>query len=287
MSNSTRITSSSKIICWHLTKQCTQNCDFCLSRSSPKEDLKEVTNYESIIDRMSFLGIEKISYSGGEPFLLPNFKNIIKYAHKKMITQIVTTNGDVLDKYDIDTLKHFQYIKFSFHGMSKRHDFIMGENHFEKTITNICNLHKNNIIVGINYLLTKSSCYDLEDFFNYIKDYNIYNILLQSYIPTGIIGIDNKYMMLEDIDISFLSQYVHYFEHGIKYFNYKTNEGFQVFMDDELNIFLPNIYKSSNFCYGNIFENEKKFKDIGIVRLRELIENASEKRQKTTSIRMF
>jgi len=287
MSNSSRYTNSHKIICWHLTNKCTRNCDFCLSKSSTNHKLNHITNYKSVIDKIKELGFEKISYSGGEPFIVPNFENIVNYGKEKGLIQIVTTNGDLLFKnFDIAFLRKFQYLKFSFYGTSQYHDNLIGKGHFQKLISLITALKPYNINIGINYMLTQQSYLALEEFIQQISKFQLYSFLIQSYIPTGNSIIDSNYI-IDKFDLTFLSNYVNYFEQGIKHFDYNVKEGFQVILDDKQNIYFPNTLNCSRFYYGSVFEKEKDFENIGLIQLNKLVEQVVNKRVFSNEIKTY
>lgn len=287
MFNSNRCTTSHKIICWHLTNKCTRNCDFCLSKSGTNQKSSTTTNFRSIVDKIIELGFEKISYSGGEPFILPEFEDIVNYGNEKGLIQIVTTNGDLLKKYSQkDFIKKFQYIKFSFYGTSEYHDNLIENGHFQHLISLITELKQYDICIGINYMLTRQSYLVLEEFIEQIKGLNLYNLLIQSYIPTQNRNIDDKYV-ITDSNLSFLSHYTKFFEHGIKFFDYNINDGFQVILDESQNVYFPNTYNCTPFYYGNIFEEVKTFEPLGLIQLAELIDSTVNKRFVSNSIKTF
>ncbi|MDR2345870.1 MAG: radical SAM protein [Planctomycetaceae bacterium] len=288
MSNFNPCTDSYKILCWHLTKKCTQNCEFCLSQSNSLNKINDLKEYKKIINIIKELGFDKISYSGGEPFIVPIFEELVNYGKELKLTQIVTTNGDCLSKglKNIEFLKKFQYIKLSFYGLQNYHDQLIKKGHFQQLINLLHILQSNTVKVGINYMLTKQSYFELPYFLEYISKFRLYNLLIQSYIPTGNFKIDNKYQINDEsnINLSFLSSYKYNFEQGIKYFNYNIKEGFQVILDEKLNLYFPN---QNIFEYGNIFETEKYFEGLGIIYLKELIEHTVQKRISSNSIIIY
>lgn len=288
MSNSTRFTNSPNIICWRLTYKCNRACDFCLSKSSPSRKLKTIP-FEAIIERIKELGFRKISYSGGEPFIVPEFEKIVEYAHLNDFIQLVTTNGDYLFNNDLSILKYFQYIKLSFYGGEQFHDKIMGEGHFDKLILLIKKFNQSSINVGINYMLSQESILEIEDFLIFVRKFQIFNFLIQRYIPTEITKIDKKYEIIDDPlqDLSKLSTYANYFEHGIKYFNYQNGQGFQVVLDENLDLFFPNTFGCIEYKFGNIFNETQDDGNGNIVNLRTMIANAVDNRINSNTIYTF
>ena len=81
---------------WNLGKRCNYNCSYC-----PKEIHDNFSNHTNIelikhsIDTLMNIGKPiRISFTGGEPCVHPEFDEIVKYAKHKNVSWIsVTTNG--------------------------------------------------------------------------------------------------------------------------------------------------------------------------------------------------
>ena len=81
---------------WNLGKRCNYDCSYCPSEihdnSSPHTDIEIL---KSTVDKLLTLGKPiRLSFTGGEPCVHPNFDDLVKYARHKGVTWIsVTTNG--------------------------------------------------------------------------------------------------------------------------------------------------------------------------------------------------
>lgn len=81
---------------WNLGKRCNYDCSYCPSsihdNTSPHTDLEIL---KQSIDKLSSLGKPiRLSFTGGEPCVHPQFGELVKYAKYKGIRWIsVTTNG--------------------------------------------------------------------------------------------------------------------------------------------------------------------------------------------------
>ena len=73
---------------WNLGKRCNYDCSYC--PSSIHDNTSQHTDIEILkktIDKLSSLGKPvRLSFTGGEPCVHPNFKELIKYAKYKNIT---------------------------------------------------------------------------------------------------------------------------------------------------------------------------------------------------------
>jgi radical SAM protein with 4Fe4S-binding SPASM domain len=81
------------------TNKCSHECVFCIE-DSPNRDLKELNTEEFLrtIDQISELGTREIIFSGGEPLLRDDFKQIIKRAKDNGMRAIICTNGYYIDE---------------------------------------------------------------------------------------------------------------------------------------------------------------------------------------------
>lgn len=101
---------------WNLGKRCNYDCTYCPSvihdNSSPHTDIKIL---KATVDKLMTLGKPiRLSFTGGEPTVHPQFEELIMYAKEKGISWIsVTTNGTRKAEW-YDQLPVDQYV-FSVH----------------------------------------------------------------------------------------------------------------------------------------------------------------------------
>lgn len=88
-----------------LTYGCNERCIHCYNPCSPRQDgiaklagqnelVKE--DYFKLLDDMAEMGIPKVLFTGGDPFVKKDFLDILQYAHKKKFAISVYTNGQSL-----------------------------------------------------------------------------------------------------------------------------------------------------------------------------------------------
>lgn len=80
---------------WHITPRCNYNCRFCFAQHFPD---KPVPRDEGmvILQKLVDLGMEKINFAGGEPFLHPHLLDYCKESKRLGMTVSITTNGSKL-----------------------------------------------------------------------------------------------------------------------------------------------------------------------------------------------
>jgi len=196
-----------------------------------------------VVDRLHDLGVEKISYSGGEPLKFPFIEEYVKYASELGFKQILTTNGDFLIDHNIPQwLSLLEYLKLSFYGDVKLHNQIMGVNHYEDLVFLMQRLSKLNYPIGTNFMLCKKSLSSLHQFLQDLLDLNIDNILINTYIPTRRMEIDNKYGPLDNEDINkaknIILDYKKSFNNGIKIHDYRFFDS-HIILDEDNHFTLP------------------------------------------------
>ena len=88
-----------------LTYGCNEMCVHCYNPNSSRENcvVKKVANdelatedYFSVLDQLADMGVPKVLFTGGDPFVKKDFIRILQYAHKKKFAVDIYTNGQSL-----------------------------------------------------------------------------------------------------------------------------------------------------------------------------------------------
>lgn len=137
-----------KSICWDITSNCNDNCDFCYRNYDNKE--LDFNNNITILKKLIDMGVDKISFVGGEPLLYKDLFILLewgkKYAkHKTMFS--ITTNAVLLTHIsdgkviiNVELMQKlcdlFEWITFSLDAPNGDIQSLMGRNfmHFERII---------------------------------------------------------------------------------------------------------------------------------------------------------
>lgn len=86
-----------------LSPLCNMNCDMCFVRLTRAEmerqgRLRTVEEWKSLVDQMIKAGVLFIQLTGGEPLLVPGFKELYMYLRKQGMVVTVNTNGTLIDE---------------------------------------------------------------------------------------------------------------------------------------------------------------------------------------------
>ena len=110
-----------------LTRGCTQKCIFCYnvwkegnSKKLFKKDLSK-EDHLKIIEEIIKNEIFDVIFSGGEPLLIKWLEELIQKLSKKNINVRIITNGTLLDKARVNSLKKagLNHLQISLHHFSE------------------------------------------------------------------------------------------------------------------------------------------------------------------------
>jgi MoaA/NifB/PqqE/SkfB family radical SAM enzyme/SAM-dependent methyltransferase len=131
-----------KEIWFHLTDTCNLSCRHCLFGASPASSKTiDSDQLHAAIDAAAELGSHLFYFTGGEPFVYPDFCEILRYVLDQHPAHhvVVLTNGLLLEEnlaalncLDIDRL----HLQVSLDGLEEEHDYLRGRGSY-------LSLHKN------------------------------------------------------------------------------------------------------------------------------------------------
>ena len=143
---------------FHTGTACNLECPFCLEGSKPGDDrLQRITlrDIQPLLDEAGALGVEQFSFTGGEPFIVKDFVNILRYA-SALNPCLVLTNGTdpVLKRLrQIETLREQPHpISFRIsidYADEARHDQGRGSGSFEKSWQGLSELRRRGFKISV------------------------------------------------------------------------------------------------------------------------------------------
>ncbi|MFH1379699.1 MAG: radical SAM protein [bacterium] len=155
----------------HITDKCNLKCTYCYSNfykrhnaDIPKEQICR------IVDAFADMGVIEVSLIGGEPFLHPEFDEIVDYIRAKDLFCSTVTNGYYL-KRSIETAKKFDMICISIDGPENLNDITRGPGSYRRAIEGLQLLRDNNINRSIRTTLQKHNLESVEDMMKLGNEY--------------------------------------------------------------------------------------------------------------------
>jgi organic radical activating enzyme len=145
---------------FHTGTACNLACPFCLEGSKPGDNrLERITlqDVESLMNQAAQLGVEQFSFTGGEPFIVKDFVNILQHA-ASLAPCLVLTNGTapVLQRLHqieqlLDCINPISFRISIDWNDEQRHDAGRGAGSFKESLQSILALQK----LGFNVSLAR------------------------------------------------------------------------------------------------------------------------------------
>lgn len=202
---------------WHITDKCNLTCKHCYGEYGIEND-KTLSTQEcfQVIDQYS-LFLKKINspgrihFTGGEPFLRPDFFNLVKYARKKRLHVRVLSNGTVITEKIAQKLKNFrvQAVQVSIDGTKEIHDsFRCKKGSFEKTWEGIAHLNKAGVSTTVSTTVSKINIDTVPEIIDLCLKHNVDRVGFSRLVPYGR-GKDIENEMLSIEETKKLFSYLH------------------------------------------------------------------------------
>ncbi|MCI5141838.1 MAG: radical SAM protein, partial [Candidatus Electrothrix sp. ATG1] len=158
-----------KEIWFHLTDTCNLSCVHCLFAASPsrKESIAQDRLHDTI-NQASALGTHLFYFTGGEPFVYPDFCQTIEYVLQQDSAHHVAilTNGLLLKKHLAELLEmdHERiHLQVSLDGMEKEHDFLRGPDTYSRLCENLAAVAKAGLAFTISVAVNNDNVERLDE----------------------------------------------------------------------------------------------------------------------------
>lgn len=173
-------------VCWQITTKCNLNCKYCLSDSNEKGIYGlETKQAIEIINQLGKLGINRLDFTGGEPFMRKDLGKLIQCAKYNHINTIVTTNTTLLNEENKKALRLADLVQISIDGPKEIHNEQRQGNVFDKTIENIKELKKEGIKIRLNSFIYNSNKQYVDYLIKLSKDLDVFSHLFIIFTPQG------------------------------------------------------------------------------------------------------
>lgn len=125
-----RVPSAPDVVTWELTYRCNLKCAHCYTDSGPGLGREELTTEQikSTLLELSAIGVFKVVFGGGEPFIRRDFSQILELVRRTKLSCQIATNGTLMSDELVDELLSPQIeIQVSLDGASpETHDRLRG-----------------------------------------------------------------------------------------------------------------------------------------------------------------
>jgi molybdenum cofactor biosynthesis protein A len=164
-----------------LTERCNLRCFYCMPEEGislrPRDKFMNKDEVIAIAKTFAGLGIKKIRLTGGEPLIRRDAAEIISGLSELPIELAITTNGILVDRFmDVFLNSGLRSVNVSLDSLQKNKlNAITRRDHYDKILSNITLLLKNNYHVKLNAVIIRGVNDDeLGDFVAFTKDRNVH-----------------------------------------------------------------------------------------------------------------
>ena len=192
-----------------IVSKCNLYCRHYLWSEFPVTELS-YGEIKTILSDFKKLGGFLISITGGEPLLHKDILKILKLCRDLNFQITISTNGLLISNSLIDNFKKFQVARVivSLDGLKESHEYIRSKNTFDKTVTNIKSLTKNNIEVAVRMMYYKKSIPCYKEFRNFCKNLGVKTLITAPITEMGKAS-KNKELLLSKKELKQYYSYGH------------------------------------------------------------------------------
>ena len=151
----------------HTGTNCNLSCSFCFEHAGPGDKRIELLSYDiacKYIDDAVKLGVKRFCFTGGEPFVNPDFVRILAYAQQFCPCLVLTNGTNPLIKRmkELEPLRGQENsVTFRIsidHPVKENHDKFRGEGNFEKSIQSLKLLMAKDFDVAVAHHYNNTEC---------------------------------------------------------------------------------------------------------------------------------
>lgn len=178
---------------WEVSLLCNLRCSHCLSASG--EAAKgELTTAEALalVEEVHQAGVFQINFGGGEPFMRPDFEQILDACHERGIMTCISTNGTLFDAARVARLSQTRLvaIQVSLDGAtSSTCDAVRGQGVFARATEAVKLLAASSIPTSINTVLTTHNASEIPAMYELAQSLGV-SLRVSRFRPSGR-GADN------------------------------------------------------------------------------------------------
>lgn len=178
---------------WEVTLACNLRCRHCLSSSAePAEGELSTAEALALVEELHQEGVFQINFGGGEPFMRPDFMQILDACHERGIMTCISTNGTLITAQLVEQLSRTSMvaIQVSLDGAKKETcEAIRGKGTYEDALKALELLKLSAIPTSINTVLTADNADEIQELQNLANHLGV-TLRISRFRPSGR-GADN------------------------------------------------------------------------------------------------
>jgi mycofactocin radical SAM maturase len=180
-------------VTWEVTLACNLACTHCLSDSG-EAAANELSTKEALdlVEQLHKAGVFQVNFGGGEPFIRPDFEEILSACHQRGMVTCISSNGTLFTPKLVGRLvkSGLVMVQISLDGANKKTcDAIRGDGTFDKAIEALTMLGKSSIPASINTVLTSYNAEEIPAVYQLADDLGV-TLRVSRFRPSGR-GVEN------------------------------------------------------------------------------------------------
>ncbi|MFA7141761.1 MAG: radical SAM protein [Candidatus Paceibacterota bacterium] len=204
---------------WHITERCNLRCTHCYEEKKfIEKELKtsqvfEILNkyYKQLKDWGLDRTQNRISFTGGEPFIREDFWQILEncYNHQEKVTYGILSNGTLITEETVSKLKDLNvaYVQISLEGLEEVNDEIRGRGSFKKAVSALRLLTKGHISNSISMTITNKNLKEVPKVIKLAREIGVGGLSARRLVPIGM-GKQMEKLMIEPQDVKEFFKYM-------------------------------------------------------------------------------
>ncbi len=183
-------------IIWIITPYCNLRCIHCYASIYFNEQQLRFNDVKKVIDDASEAGVEHINYTGGEPFVRRDIRDILKYTIDSGVTASIFTNATLLNDEDIRFLYRNNIPVYTSLDASTKelYEKIRGQGTWNILLTNILKMVNNGIDLHVNISVNKLNWFDIGNIIEKLVELGVCSISIIPTMPVGRALKNNVYI---------------------------------------------------------------------------------------------
>ena len=180
-------------VTWEVSLACNLRCSHCLS-SSGAPAVNELTTAEALdlVEQLHEARVFQVNFGGGEPFMRPDFEEILAACHNRGIMTCISTNGTLLDAKRVKRLSSNRLVAIQVSMDGACHetcDAIRGQGVYDAATEAVKLLAATHIPTSINTVLTAQNADEIPAMHEMARSLGV-SLRVSRFRPSGR-GADN------------------------------------------------------------------------------------------------
>jgi len=178
------------VVVWNITRRCNLRCVHCYAHATEQSHQNELSTEQGfqLIDDLSDFGVPVLLFSGGEPLVRKDLPELARYAVKKGMRAVISTNGTLITESAAKTLKAIglSYVGISLDGMEEINDRFRGvKGAFRAAMEGIRNCQAAGIKVGLRFTINRFNVDEIPKIFNLLEEMDIPRVCFYHLVYAG------------------------------------------------------------------------------------------------------